>query len=139
MADSLGVLYVDTSALVKLAVDEAETVAVRAELDRHDVIATSVVTEVELARAVMSARERGATSLDDVAVRTITTGYVMLELSADLRRAAARLEPAVVRSLDAIHVASAVSLGDDLEAVLTYDRRMQDALRARGIAVLAPP
>lgn len=138
MADRLGVLYVDTSALVKLAVDEPETVAVRAELDRHDVIATSVVTEVELARAVMSARERGATSLDEVAVWAITAGYVMLELSADLRRAAARLEPAVVRSLDAIHVASAVSLGEDLEAVLTYDRRMQDALRARGIAVLAP-
>lgn len=138
MADATGVLYVDTSALVKLAVDEAETAAVRAELERFDVLVTSVVTEVELARAVLRARERGATSLDDVAVWAITAALVALELTPEIRRAAATLTPATVRSLDAIHVATAASLGRDLAGVLTYDLRMQQAVEDLGLAVIAP-
>jgi len=50
-ADAVGVLYADTSALVKLAVEEAETDALRRELNEWDAIATSVITEIELARA----------------------------------------------------------------------------------------
>lgn len=138
MTDATGALYVDTSALVKLAVDEAETAAVRAELERFDAIVTSVVTEVELARAVLRARERGATSLDDVAVWAITAAFVAVELTPQIRRAAATLAPATVRSLDAIHVATAASLGDDLAGVLTYDLRMQEVVAGLGLAVVAP-
>ena len=59
VADQIGVLYADTSALVKLAVEEPETRALRLELDRWEAVATSVISEIELARAVVRARERG--------------------------------------------------------------------------------
>ncbi|MDQ3723709.1 MAG: PIN domain-containing protein [Actinomycetota bacterium] len=66
MADPTGVLYADTSALVKLAVEEPETRALRIELNRWDTVATSVITEIELARAVArlasAARRRLTTS-----------------------------------------------------------------------------
>ena len=119
MADPTGVLYADTSALVKLAVDERETQALRIELNRWDTVATSVITEIEPARAVARARERGTTTLDDVAVGTITAALLELELTAEIRRAAAALQPTTVRSLHAIHVATAASLGADLAGLLT--------------------
>jgi uncharacterized protein len=130
-------LYADTSALVKLAVDEAETTAVREALDHCDAVATSVVTEIELGRAVLRAREQGTTALDDVALMAITASLVMIELTPAIRRTAAELQPATVRSLDAIHIATAAALGSDA-AVLTYDHRMQDAATSLGLQVLAP-
>jgi uncharacterized protein with PIN domain len=81
VADPTGVLYADTSALVKLAVEEPETRALRIELNRWDTVATSVITEIELARAVARARERDTTTLDDVAVWTITAALLELELT----------------------------------------------------------
>jgi predicted nucleic acid-binding protein len=59
------------------------------------------------------------------------------ELDAELLDAAAELE-GPLRSLDAIHVAAAAELGDELEALVTYDARMAAAARASGLAVLAP-
>ena len=101
-------------------------------------VATSVITEIELARAVARARERGATTLDDVAVWTITAALLELELTAEIRRAAAVLRPTAVRSLDAIHVTTAASLGADLGGLLTYDLRMQHAVSDLGLSVVAP-
>jgi len=138
VADPTGVLYADTSALVKLAVEEAETHALRLELTRWDAVATSVITEIELARAVARARERGAMTLDDVGVWTITAALLELELTAEIRRAAAVLRPTAVRSLDAIHVTTAASLGADLGGLLTYDLRMQHAVSDLGLSVVAP-
>lgn len=138
MSDRTGLLYADTSALVKLAVTEAETAAVREELAHWSGVVTSVLTEIELARAVARARERDAMALDEFAVWTITASLVEIELSATIRRAAAGLQPSAVRSLDAIHIATALSLGEDLGGVLTYDRRTPDALADRGVAVVAP-
>jgi uncharacterized protein len=132
------VVYVDTSALVKLIVDEPETDAVRGELQQRDVIATSVITEIELARAASRARDRSATALDDVAVWAITAAMLEVELTPEIRRAAAALQPSAVRSLDAIHLATAASLGDELAGLLTYDIRMQDAATALGVTVIAP-
>ena len=56
----------------------------------------------------------------------------------EVRAVAASIEPVELRTLDAIHLASALSLGDDLAAVLTYDRRMADAAESRGLVVVAP-
>ena len=61
-----------------------------------------------------------------------------LELTAEIRRASAVLQPTAMRSLDAIHVATAVSLGADLSGLLTYDLRMQQAVSALGLSVVAP-
>ena len=84
------------------------------------------------------ARERGTTTLDDVAVWTITAALLELELTPEIRRAAAALQPTTVRSLDANHVATAASLGADLAGLLTYDVRMQQAGSDLGLAVVAP-
>ena len=108
-----------------------------APLNRWDTVATSVI-EIELARAVARARERGTTTLDDVAVWTITAALLELELTPEIRRAAAALQPTTVRSLDAIHVATAASLGADLAGPLTCDVRMQQAGADLGLAVVAP-
>jgi uncharacterized protein len=62
-----------------------------------------------------------------------------VELSAGIADAAAKLEPPSLRTLDAVHLASALSLGDDLGAFVAYDRRLAEAAEAAGIEVLAPP
>ncbi len=69
---------------------------------------------------------------------TITAALLELELTPEIRRAAAVLRPTTVRSLDAIHVATAASLGADLAGLLTYDMRMQRAGSELGLAVVAP-
>jgi predicted nucleic acid-binding protein len=56
----------------------------------------------------------------------------------EVRALAATMEPVELRTLDAIHLSCALALGDELAGVLTYDHRMADAARSRGIAVVAP-
>lgn len=63
---------------------------------------------------------------------------MIVELDETIASAAARVEPPSLRSLDAIQLASALAIGEELEAVVTYDRRMADAARAAGLAVMAP-
>ncbi|MEO6350846.1 MAG: type II toxin-antitoxin system VapC family toxin [Candidatus Limnocylindrales bacterium] len=138
MPDRAGILYADSSALVKLAVLEAETDALRDELEHWHDVATSVITEIELARAVARVGAEGIEVIDEVAVWTITAAVFEIELTRAIRRVAAELEPAELRALDCIHIAGALSLGDDLAAVLTYDKRMQEAATRHGLQVLAP-
>lgn len=138
MAERKGLLYADSSALVKLTVLEAETDALREELNQRHEVATSVITEIELARAVARVRAQGIDAADDIAVWAITAAAIEIELTPEIRRVAAELEPAGLRTLDAIHIASALSLGPDLAGIVTYDQRMRDAAEAHGRAVLAP-
>ena len=62
----------------------------------------------------------------------------VIEVSEPIRASAASLEPATVRSLDALHLATAIEIGDALDAVITYDARMANAARSLGLAVSAP-
>ena len=73
--------------------------------------------------------------LDD---RAVLDAVTLLELTPAVFAQAGRLGPAIVRSVDAIHLAAASLLGDDLEGFVTYDDRMAEAARANGIAVVAP-
>jgi predicted nucleic acid-binding protein len=134
-----GVVYIDTSALVKLVVREAESDALEHALPDLGELATSTITSIELARAVARARADGAADVaDDYAILALLAALAEIPLDVEVRSAAASLTPIELRTLDAIHVASALTLGDDLAAVLAYDKRMQDAARSRGITVLAP-
>ena len=65
-------------------------------------------------------------------------GMDLLTLEPDILRVAAHLSPPTLRSLDAIHLASALSLGADLGGLVTYDERLAEAARAAGITVLQP-
>jgi predicted nucleic acid-binding protein len=109
-----------------------------APLDQHDVVATSVITEVEFTRAVARVREGRTTTLDQGAVSSIIAGLVLVDLTPAIRQSAATLSPAPVRSLDAIHLATAAALRRELVGVLTYDKRMQDAGALLSLPILAP-
>ena len=73
-----------------------------------------------------------------VQARAVLDALTLLEVTTAVFEEAGRLDPAVVRSLDAIHLAAALSLGDDLEGLVTYDERLADAARGNGVAVVAP-
>ncbi len=137
---SQGFLYLDTSALVKLLVREAESEAIEVELLRWSKLATSLVTNVELPRAVSRAREERPNSVVDgsLVLRGILASTTTIRLDESIVGEAREVRPSSVGALDAIHVASALSLGDDLVAVATYDGRMQEALALVNVEVLAP-
>ena len=126
--------YLDTAALVKLVVAEQETDALRGWLGEADRDPVSCdLARTELMRAV-----RRAAPDRVVQARAVLDALTLLEVSTAVFEEAGRLDPAVVRSLDAIHLAAALRLGDDLEGLVTYDERLADAARANGVAVVAP-
>lgn len=130
----MGIAYIDSSALVKLIVREDETSALEADLAGRDGLVTSAVAVVECRRAV---RRAGPKRLLQQAEAVFESVY-LVEMTRPILERAAALDPEVMRSLDAIHVATALSVGDpDLE-LLTYDDRMADAARAGGLRVVQP-
>lgn len=129
-------LYLDSSALVKLVKREAESEALRHFLRRHstDGRVTSTLARVEVVRA-FAAGGPGAVAH----ARRQLARLDQVHLDRDLLDAASTLAPGMLlRSLDAIHLAAAHSVGADLRSVVTYDRRMQEAAAALGIMVNAP-
>jgi predicted nucleic acid-binding protein len=137
---SQGFLYLDTSALVKLLVREAESEAIEVELLCWSKLATSLVTNVELLRAVSRAREERPNSVVDgsLVLRGILASTTTIPLDERIVGEARDVKPTSLGTLDAIHVASALSLGSDLAAVVTYDKRMQEALALVNVEMLAP-
>ena len=126
--------YADASALVKLVLREHETDALRQYLMALPDPATSRASFVEVHRAMTRAKE-DPESDGMVAVWERT---VFIELDAAIAASAARIGPPTLRSLDALHLASALALADDLESFVTYDTRLADAARAAGLTVVAP-
>jgi len=133
-----GVLYLDSSAIVKLAVREPETAALEEELLRWPLCATSSITTVEVRRATARAREQQRHVLAARDIAALLSATVEMVLTDRVRRTASALAPPELRTLDAIHVASALALGADLAGVVTYDLRMRQAAATRGLRVLAP-
>lgn len=126
-------VYLDSSALVKLIVAEAESAALRRELRGEPERASCGLARVEVVRAV---RPHGAAAV--ARVRQVLRTLDLVQLDDDLLDAAALLGNDGLRSLDAIHLAAAQTLGDDLTAVITYDQRMAAAAEAIGLAIKAP-
>jgi predicted nucleic acid-binding protein len=126
--------YVDTSALVKLVLDEAETPALAAWVGREaELLVTSALSRTELIRAV----RRAAPARLAEAISLLGSLGLSRISGAVLDRAGV-LDPPALRSLDALHLASALELGDELTSVVTYDERLAAAATARGIAVTRP-
>lgn len=134
------IVYADTSALVKLVVGEAETAAATEAFNAWDQVATSEITAIELVRAFSRARADGRADVaDDRTLLEVLAGLQIVPLTDDVRALAATALPVELRTLDAIHLASALTLGDELAAVATYDHRLRAAAEAAGVTVLAPP
>ena len=126
--------YLDTSALVKLVVAEAESPALREWLlgaDRTPV--TSDLARAELARAVRRAAPELA-----VAAQEVIESLTVISIATETHVSAARLDPPELRTLDALHLEIALELGDDLEAIVVYDDRLARAASAYGIRTVAP-
>jgi uncharacterized protein len=125
--------YLDASALVKLVVVEPESEALRRFLRRRPERVSSALSRVEVVRAVRlhgpRATKRARQTL--ARVRLLILDDTVLDAAGDL-------DPRVLRSLDAIHLASAQALSGDLDQVVTYDRRMAEAGRLLGLSVRAP-
>lgn len=127
--------YVDTSALVKLVAAERETAALREWIAGTPtaVLVTSDLARTELLRAVRRTAPAAA-----VAASRVLEAMIVTTLPTDAFRRAALMDPPELRTLDALHLACALRLGDDLEALITYDERLSTAARTAGVAVLAP-
>jgi uncharacterized protein len=125
--------YLDSSAIVKLAVREDESVALRRYLRRRRPLVSSSLARTEVIRALLPGGE------DAVAAgRKVLTRLDLIRISTGVLDEAALLLPVDLRSLDAIHLATARRLGRDLGVILTYDERMAQAAMHLGHRVVAP-
>lgn len=123
--------YFDSSAIVKLGRPEVESQALIDYLDEHQPNAlTSILADVEVRRALERLRARGDDPSDHL------RGFFLIDISRDVRDLAAKVAPEL-RSLDAVHLATALSIGVDLDFV-TYDDRLAVAARAEGLRVVQP-
>lgn len=125
--------YLDTSAMVKLVVAEEETQVLVLTLGDADLVASAVV-RTELRRAAGRHGNREITQR----VERLLTAVNMVALSDLILDRAGKLSPTSMRSLDALHLASALSLADQLDFVVSYDVRLADAARSHGLEVTAP-
>jgi uncharacterized protein len=125
--------YVDSSAIVKLAVAEPESAALRRHLSRRRPLVSSALARTEVARALMPSGPEAA-ARGELVLRRIQ----LVRVNTRVLSEAGRMTPMELRSLDAIHLASARQLGSSVRQIVTYDERMADAAKACGWAVSSP-
>ena len=126
--------YVDTSALVKLVVAESETAALRAWLEES----SRELVACDLARTELMRVVRRAVPDRVLQAREVLDAVTLVHVTPAVFENAGRLDPPELRSLDAIHLAAALDLGDDLEGLITYDDHLAGAAISNGVAVVAP-
>jgi uncharacterized protein len=128
-------VYLDSSALVKLVVLEPESSALRDFLRPRALRISSALAEVEVPRAL---RRAGYGVAERRRATQILARVALIDLDRGILRSAAALTPADLRSLDAVHLATALSIGDDLAGLVTYDQRLSDAAVDADLTVWAP-
>ncbi len=125
--------YLDSSALVKLAVLEPESSALLRYVRRRRPLVSSALARTEVLRALLplgrEAIERG---------REVLASIDLVRVSDRVLEAAGTLRPLTLRSLDAIHLATAQQISVDLARLVTYDGRMAAGARALGLSVISP-
>jgi predicted nucleic acid-binding protein len=123
--------YLDSSAIVKLVVKEPESDALRRYLRRRRVYVSSALARTEVARALLSlgpsAQQRGQAALARIE---------LIRVSDRLLTEAGALLPGDLRSLDAIHLATAAAAS--VARMVVYDNRLASAAEAMGFTVVAP-
>jgi predicted nucleic acid-binding protein len=127
-----GHTYLDSSALAKIVNRERESGALARRL-RGARLVTSALARVEVARAARRLTTPPRRPLDEV-LRAVT----VVAIDDDVLLAAAELEPAQLRTRDAIHLATALRVEQELDGFITYDRRLGDAAVRAGLPVEAP-
>lgn len=131
----MSVYYADTSAVLKLLTDEDYTSAISVFHDEHQDWdwASSELLRIEVTRAIRRAQPDLLPE-----ARDLLEFFSFIPIDDDIiERAMIEPDPAL-RSSDAIHLATARSLGDDLTALVTYDERLLTAASAAGLPVATP-
>jgi len=128
-------IYLDSAAVVKLVHAEPESAALRSWLDERAEIQwiSSVLTEIESFRALARHAPRAASRLP-----AVLDQIDMIDLDQRVRMLAQTVTPATVRSLDAIHLGTALCSGSSLTSFVTYDKRLLDAAQAAGLPIDSP-
>jgi predicted nucleic acid-binding protein len=126
-------VYLDTSVLGRVLLDEPDTPAIRRELGHFERHVSSGLLSVELHR--LGLRENMLALVSE-----LLSGKVLIPVDAEILTAAETIAPPTVATLDAIHLATAVSLSSagQLDALMTYDKQLATGAREHGIEVLAP-
>jgi len=135
----VALLYADSSALVKLVLDEPESPVLRTYLSGSDLVSCELIL-TEIPRAVRRAGDRDPRlPLDTLLERTgrLVDAIALLPVDRAILAAAGALTEPVIRALDAIHVTAAVDVGP-LDAFITYDERQAAVARLAGLRTLAP-
>jgi predicted nucleic acid-binding protein len=127
-----GLAYIDASALAKLILDESGSAEMRHWYVESERVVSSRVGVVETRRAV------GRKDHDSAHLETILRSVDVLEFDAAIARSAAAVAPAGLKTLDAIHLASALALAGEVDAFVTYNDRLAEAARAIGLPVVRP-
>ena len=126
--------YIDSSALLKLLVREAETSALEADLAAREGLVNSSLAVVECRRAV---RRAGNRRLLQRAEQVFEAIY-LLDLTPPILERAATVVPATLRSLDVIHLATALSVEEEDLDLITYDDRLAEGAKANKLRVAQP-
>jgi predicted nucleic acid-binding protein len=125
--------YLDSSALVKLVVMEPESAGLRRYLRRRRPLVTSALARTEVLRALLLEGEQGIAR-----GRVVLASVDLVRVNDRVLNAAGVLLPGDLRSLDAIHLATAQQLGSDLGQIVTYDDKMLNAANRLGFKVVSP-
>lgn len=125
-------MYLDSSAIVKLVAAEPETPDLVQAVRVDPEVVSSALAWTEVVRAIRRAGARVSRAEE------ILEGIALIPIDEGILRGAAELSPRALRALDAIHLATAVSLGSDVAALVTYDARLASAASAAGLEVRAP-
>lgn len=125
--------YLDSSAIVKLAVREPESDSLRRHLRRRRSLITSAVARTEVLRALLP----GGENVVD-AGRRVLSRIDIVRINDHVLNQAGTLLPTDLRSLEAIHLSTAARIGVDLGEIITYDDRMAGAARQMGYKVSSP-
>ena len=124
--------YADSSALVKLVVQEPESSAIYRWFIESDRVVTSRVGVIETVRA------SGRYPFEEAHRAHLLDLLEVVELTPEIAGRAGDIQPALLRTLDAVHLATALAIGTDLDAFVTYDDRLAAAARAIGLPVIRP-
>ena len=133
-SDVRATAYLDSSALLKLAVREGETSALQAYLARCEGVVASRLAAVECRRAARRASPPRVLQAVEQGVEAV----YLLEITPAILDRAASIDPRLLRTLDAIHLATAVSVGDSGLELVAYDARLAEAARLAGLTVVQP-
>ena len=128
-------IYLDSAAVVKLVHTEPDSAALRGWLDERAETGwiSSVLTEIESFRALARYAPEAASRLP-----AVLDQIDLIDLDQRIRMLARTVTPATVRSLDAIHLGTALHVRSALTSFVTYDKRLLDAVQAAGLPIDSP-